>query len=157
MPKLWTIISCAVFGQQLEAIALYLHRSKAAPFDPTIETGQIKRVWQWDVRDLCQLLGSHFVRYNRLGLTDPNSVEELIGLLHCLNNFSAPFLWSIVIDCSEFEEDDFTKDQIFTKGTPLLTPISLRHIGLQCCLPPLGSVNNLFSQQGVFLYKKYRR
>lgn len=151
-PKLWTIILCEVFEQQLERITLYLYRSKAATIDLRIVMRGMNSISQKDTRDLWQLLTAHFGRCHRLVVdaVDPPGLRLLLKLLRHLRDVRAPLLRRIEISCSdewfEDEGDDILppQAQIFIGGTPLLNTISLVNIGLQCCLPPLGSVTTIY-------------
>lgn len=71
-------------------------------------------------------------------------------VLHCLRSTSAPLLRQIDISCDSpaFYGYDRrvlpARGYIFAGGAPLLTSISLKNIGLRCCLPPLGLVTAMY-------------
>lgn len=151
-PPLWTVILCAVVRQQLEATALYIHRSKAAPIELKIIMHRMKRT---DFGHLCQLLTPHFSRCNRLAIeSNYKRMTELSALFRCLHAVSAPLLRLIVIDFQASVDDAislFARGRIFTGGTPRLTSIRITNIGLQACLPPLSSVN------AIYIHDQYYR
>lgn len=150
-PRLWNIISRR-FEQRLERIAVYLNRSKSVPIHLRISIGGLHADYQEDIAigGLCQLLNSHFCRCHHLAIHS-RCPKRLVMLLHNLHSVSAPFLRRIDISCPERCFDDEGGDsilpawgQIFVGGTPSLTSISMKNIGLQCCLPPLGSVTAIY-------------
>lgn len=55
-PKLWNMISCVRFRQQVECIALYMYRLRALPIELEIKIDEDTEVEEEDVGGLCQLL-----------------------------------------------------------------------------------------------------
>lgn len=149
-PKLWAVISCVVFRQHHEAMALYLCRSKAAPIELIIKIEERGTDVKTVIHDWYrEYLSSHIARCNRLVVdaTRSNYLGDIIELLYCLYNASAPLLRRINISCPyEWPQHDVSQApaQILTGGTPLLNEISLQGIGLQCCLPLLDSVTTIY-------------
>ncbi|KAF7976982.1 hypothetical protein HWV62_5067 [Athelia sp. TMB] len=167
-PSLWTRIRRRAYQARLNAIEMYLQRSKAVHFELVIQVGVPSdeifgnQGWPYDkldcdsVSECCALVVPSMDRCNRIDLTfstEPKwrgqpfeqSGNMAFGIImQHFGSLAAPVLRSINVDWGEemyFRSGSF--QQIFTGGAPLLTSIKMLQVGMHLCVPPLSSVQSI--------------
>lgn len=128
-PSLWRTILIAR-KQKLETVSLYLARSRNLPLDILFNirrSGDYFPEWL-ETRKTVKLLTSHAHRWQRFSVV-ASHISDMIQVLNSLEFIATPLLRYFYLTC-EPVGSEASIPRIFSGGSPLLSAVRLRGVGL---------------------------
>lgn len=155
-PSLWNSIWVGFFDTEAkqELVGMFLKRSANAPLDVTIHLERGLEDTDWDPYiEQFHNISPSIARWRSLSL-QANFQADVFHAMMRLGNGHMPILenFKVKVGPYDYEEDDENVDiscvlNLFGGGAPMLKTIHINGVPLNCCRPPLGSVQSLYLKE----------